>query len=101
MDNSLVSSKPTSSTLNSVVLVHTHQLHGRLGWLVTFNPQLPLFPDNLYCSPSNLNMILSVEGPVVTLLQGSFIDLASVAEILHKLAIMKLRRSGEEIFELL
>ena len=39
----------------------------------------------------------------MTLLQGSFIDLASAAEIwrrpICKLAIMKLRRSGEDVWQ--
>ena len=40
---------------------------------------------------------------VFTQLQGSFINIASAAEILHiyNLAIMKLCRSGEEVWELL
>ena len=77
-DNSLV----TSTILNSIVLAHTHQLNGCLVWLVTSNLQLPYIHDNLYCALSGFASILSVVGPVVTLLQGSFMYLASAEEIL-------------------
>ena len=51
----------------------------------------------------DLHTILSVVRSVVTLLQGSLINLASAAEILHicKLAIMKLRQIGWEFWQLL
>ena len=78
-------------------LIHTHQL---AVWLGNLYSTVALIPrHNLYIVFHHiLNKICgSVVGSAVTLLQGSFVYLVLAAELLRigKLAIMKLRSSGE------
>ena len=99
-----------STTLNSIISFHTQQLNG---WLVTSNPQLLWFEDMWFWFQDISEHVPfrfwrrsvvccgSVVGPVITLLQGSFIDVTTAADILLicKLAVMKLRRSGDEVWQ--